>query len=910
MEWPKFRGSRRDSAEEYIDELEAAYLLADISSHSAENRDKILKVRFRAGLHGDAERWLRVEATAADKVNFASLCDALKKRFPEPASNIPDTTTLQEACNFQRRKDESLSDFTKRADKLNVRLRSDEIRNILANNLLFHIADDEKDLHIQERVLDRLANKGKVLVTADGHQTLTDTCRFRDVLDEIRACSHRFGQTRDTDEDLIQDDEDDPISRRDFSRFQKVFERLAEPDRSLARSAPPVPTQTAPPQQPPPQQQGFQPHWYPPQQASWPQHQYNQAQPPPPSGNDRQQPPGRPWERSDQNRGTYNYQGVRRLIECDNCKKIGDHVSTNCPEPQRPFAEVQRNRAERRLREEQARKQAESSTTTIQPPPASRTTRVASVQVQDEQDMPPRVNAILSPPWHYGGSHEVRRALDAMELREADAVTEWRCDAEVRAAQQEPTRPARQQKGKGVLAQPDDARVTKTRIVLKKPLSAHVLPASIQPRQPQPNISSRQPRIVEIPDEEYRPQTSRRVPSPSPPSPQPMDQDDPEDADEGSDRASDPSSDDIDDVEDDFRGNWQKRLMEELAAAEAERARQEFLQRGKRSEQARTLVPGEVSDDDIAKMEKALSQLQANYQAATKNKPVKDRMRITALAQTGVDPLNIGTILKEVRLEVPLWQLLDIAPRARADLNRLLTTETHAAKGRKKKPKEQVAAISFLGPVEVAKPLVVDDIARMWYKDVALSLRDVGDTSVGYVSGFIDGMPSDRLMLDNGASIDCVSPGYVARRRLSVRTMEEPWVISLAGDQLDSISKYVILDIVVGDILTVMTAFVYGSDKSFEVLLSQSWYKRVRAVQDWEKGTIVVKGRNGLCSEIPFRPASGERPFRVALASHEHDDPNLDELDVMERFAAARRLMTVIEFGELVARVLEGKGSS
>lgn len=50
--------------------------------------------------------------------------------------------------------------------------------------------------------------------------------------------------------------------------------------------------------------------------------------------------------------------------------------------------------------------------------------------------------------------------------------------------------------------------------------------------------------------------------------------------------------------------------------------------------------------------------------------------------------------------------------------------------------------------------------------------------------------------------------------------MQEPWVISLAGDQMDTISRYVIIDVVVGDVLTVMAAFVYGSDKSFDILLS------------------------------------------------------------------------------------------
>jgi hypothetical protein len=60
--------------------------------------------------------------------------------------------------NFSREPRESLSDYLSRAERLYSRLRTDNIRKMLANNVLVYIADDQTDIKVQERVIDRLAN--------------------------------------------------------------------------------------------------------------------------------------------------------------------------------------------------------------------------------------------------------------------------------------------------------------------------------------------------------------------------------------------------------------------------------------------------------------------------------------------------------------------------------------------------------------------------------------------------------------------------------------------------------------------------------------------------------------------------------------------------------------------------------
>lgn len=46
--------------------------------------------------------------------------------------------------------------------------------------------------------------------------------------------------------------------------------------------------------------------------------------------------------------------------------------------------------------------------------------------------------------------------------------------------------------------------------------------------------------------------------------------------------------------------------------------------------------------------------------------------------------MNIGAILKDVRLDMPLLQLLDAAPRLRTEIAKVLAAKNHASRGRKK----------------------------------------------------------------------------------------------------------------------------------------------------------------------------------------------------------------------------------
>lgn len=66
---------------------------------------------------------------------------------------------------------------------------------------------------------------------------------------------------------------------------------------------------------------------------------------------------------------------------------------------------------------------------------------------------------------------------------------------------------------------------------------------------------------------------------------------------------------------------------------------------------------------------------------------------------------------------------------------------------------------------------------------MALYVKDVGDTRVGYIDRLVEGVETCQLMLDSGSAIDCISLTFVRRLNLHIRTLAEPWAVLLANDR-------------------------------------------------------------------------------------------------------------------------------
>jgi len=57
-------------------------------------------------------------------------------------------------------------------------------------------------------------------------------------------------------------------------------------------------------------------------------------------------------------------------------------------------------------------------------------------------------------------------------------------------------------------------------------------------------------------------------------------------------------------------------------------------------------------------------------------------------------------------------------------------------------------------------------------------------------------------------------------------------VSKLANDVLVPIKNYAVLEVVVSRIRTILCAYVMGINETYDLLLSKSWMKRARAVED------------------------------------------------------------------------------
>ncbi|KAK0703350.1 hypothetical protein B0T26DRAFT_681034 [Lasiosphaeria miniovina] len=80
--------------------------------------------------------------------------------------------------------------------------------------------------------------------------------------------------------------------------------------------------------------------------------------------------------------------------------------------------------------------------------------------------------------------------------------------------------------------------------------------------------------------------------------------------------------------------------------------------------------------------------------------------------------------------------------------------------------------------------------------DVALGMSDIGRISVRYVTGTTNRMEAKNIMLDEGATIECISPVFVRRLGLTPERLLTPWTVSLANDQRDTIADLVVIDVV------------------------------------------------------------------------------------------------------------------
>jgi len=224
--------------------------------------------------------------------------------------------------------------------------------------------------------------------------------------------------------------------------------------------------------------------------------------------------------------------------------------------------------------------------------------------------------------------------------------------------------------------------------------------------------------------------------------------------------------------------------------------------------------------------------------------PLRKPMPMRGMVEQNHAEFDLGKFFSEVRVPISLLQLMAWSPRIRAESHRITQPAVKTKRGRKGNNANLQA-----------HPLMS--------LSLALDAEDTPPPSVGYVEAKVNGTTTRRAMLDNGSTVDVISPQFASKLGVEVRHAPQAWVVRLANDQRASLSKFVVLEVEVAGVMCVMFAFIFGASETYDLLLSQSWYYRVQAVQDWGTQKLLLKDRDGHQSETVFFPHDFASPLIV-----------------------------------------------
>lgn len=279
---------------------------------------------------------------------------------------------------------------------------------------------------------------------------------------------------------------------------------------------------------------------------------------------------------------------------------------------------------------------------------------------------------------------------------------------------------------------------------------------------------------------------------------------------------------------------------------------------------------------DMEEIRKFLREVGAERRKAAGPQP-RTRPLIKGMADYNVPLLDIGAELSKMNLNVNFVALLQAAPGLRADLNRLMGPAVKANRNRQRGDT----------PAQ-ANPHAGEGVVA--FLDTALTPDEVPQVRVGFVEALVDGVVTNRAMLDNGSTMDLISPPFMRQIGATPRNLTSPMGVKLANDMASSVSQYVLVEVEVGGIFCCLMAYVLGDGHTFDILLSQSWYYRVRAIQDWGRGMVTVFGRTGTRSDVrlvtgPGMPVHCEPEDEGHHPEIRYDIPPERDEDVMQELS-------------------------
>ncbi|GAW16257.1 hypothetical protein ANO14919_056800 [Xylariales sp. No.14919] len=282
----------------------------------------------------------------------------------------------------------------------------------------------------------------------------------------------------------------------------------------------------------------------------------------------------------------------------------------------------------------------------------------------------------------------------------------------------------------------------------------------------------------------------------------------------------------------------------------------------------------------LAKHKAELDDLRARDKGKGKISTPRDTIPARIMAEGNLPRFDVREWLAQTPITMTAAQLVDSSARIKSQFIRAMAPSTKRPGGRRRAKGDPSVVVDSVGPIgDPQRALVhVEDWGE---EETELS-------ALGYIRTYVEGQCTNRTLLDGGAVIEIISPSFVARLGLVPRPAGVPWMVRLADDKRQPVTHCVSVQVVTEGIAVVVTAYVMSAGESFDLLLSRSWLKRVRAVEHYASDVLEISGKKGVKKTVPIFPASkpkieielGESP-KVMETQVELEQEELADVDEM-----------------------------
>ncbi|KAG8674000.1 hypothetical protein FPOAC2_07426 [Fusarium poae] len=775
----------------------------DDDPEGIELRDEFRKAAFQQGLAGPALYWFEEERLACK--TYAEF----KPLFEEQYKNLTerhDSSLITEAHQLGRKTNETLQDFLQRVQSLYHRIPV-VYRSVVLTNAILRMTDGRKDTRLQERIQDRLYATDQWIdgfttekLTFDKLHRLIWDCRSSADGELKPPGTEELSPTMQSAEFTQHDKTEDLLAR--LAEVQlKLAENLTERNSSNGRTG----------------------------GTRWPQN--------PPQNN-----PNSQMNNNDLQVRNKTYQGNtsgpgdsgdKRYWWCFNCAEWG-HKSSSCPIPQNAErrthnsnlfydnrVQMMADRARTLRAEPTAAIKSVLSFKTPRPPtgfmltPTVQHDHEASQVMQQGERTPMRPfqwdanyaepwrpERKLSEPWRpeNNGLQPERSLAEPWRPLEAKAAT--RSTSQSQAQNPPDVRIKKNTRGNKEKVVNNEKLMTLAEAVISHPEWIQRSPSQNKP-QPIPG-----PRVVELGDYVETPMMNDDK----------MDTDPPEEISEA-----------------EFTRLWDK-LKPHV---------EKHMAKNQQNESGKT-------DSDTAK----------------KPRYLLDKIRATE--QYEIPNFEIGRHLKDTPITMSVLELLQIAPSIRQQLSRLMQCRRKLKGTRHEEklvnvlaPFKQILETEMNEdpkelPVSTEVPtcnLVRDaDSGRLAvYSDSGLPEEAVA-TTLGYITGHLGGHRTDVILLDGGSGVNLVNSRFLEDNGIRPLNLSEKEPIRLANDEVVYITQFAILELRVGNVLTVITVYLIDGNSDWDLLVGRPWLRRVQAVEYYADEKLVVKGINDKRSVLDITP--------------------------------------------------------